>query len=179
MSRPPLRYTIDEAQAAADAWGFNCGPGALTAVLGMTPDELRPHLGDFEQRGYTNPSLMAAILRRLNVPFQRVFESAVDPGARPVVWPRFGLVRIQWSGPWTKPGVPMAARYQRTHWIAVYGAPAGMPPAETPLGVYDVNVGHWIAWEAWTKRVAPDLAKSHGKGADGTWWPTHCLEIQQ
>jgi len=174
VSRPPLRYTIDEAQAAADDWGFNCGPGALTAVLGMTPDELRPHLGDFEQRGYTNPSLMAAILRRLNVPFQRVFESAVDPGARPVVWPRFGLVRIQWSGPWTKPGVPMAARYRHTHWIGVDDSgPVRM--------IFDVNAicdGGWLTWREWECQLVPWLLRECCPKADGRWWPTHCWPLE-
>jgi hypothetical protein len=38
----PVRFTLDEAQAAADTWGMNCGPGAIAAVLGLTLDELRP-----------------------------------------------------------------------------------------------------------------------------------------
>lgn len=46
--RPPIRFTEDDAQAAWEAWRFNCGPGALCAITGMTPAELRPHLGDFE-----------------------------------------------------------------------------------------------------------------------------------
>ncbi len=66
-----VRFTRDEAQAAGEAWGFNCGPGALCAVLGKTPNELRPHLREFERKRYTNPSLMAAILHDLHVPFRR------------------------------------------------------------------------------------------------------------
>ena len=32
-----MRFGLEEAQAASDEWGFNCGPGALCAVLGKTP----------------------------------------------------------------------------------------------------------------------------------------------
>jgi hypothetical protein len=31
----------------------NCGPGAIAAICGLTLDDLRPHLGDFEQKRYT------------------------------------------------------------------------------------------------------------------------------
>src|SRR5687768_1685881 len=111
----PLRITDADTEAARE-WGFNCGPGALCAVLDKTPDELRPHLLDFEQRGYTNPTLMVGILRGLGVAHHRVWRCDLpvpDP-----VYPKFGLVRVQWAGPWTKPGVPMAVRYRKTHWIA-------------------------------------------------------------
>jgi len=52
-------FGVQEANAASEAWGFNCGPGALCAVLDLTPDELRPKLGDFEAKGYTNPTCRA------------------------------------------------------------------------------------------------------------------------
>ena len=29
-----------------------------------------------------------------------------------------GINRIQWEGPWLKPGVPPAAAYKHTHWVA-------------------------------------------------------------
>jgi hypothetical protein len=111
-----VRFDIDDAQAAVDEWGFNCGPGALCAVLNKTPSELRPHLGDFEQKGYTNPSLMASILRNLNVRFTRHFECRDDASPDNAkdfdFYPRFGLIRIQWAGPWTKGGgtVPQRLR---------------------------------------------------------------------
>jgi hypothetical protein len=181
MTPPALRFTLDEAQAAADAWGFNCGPGALAAVLGLTPDELRPSMGSFEQKGYTNPLLMAEILKRLNVPFRRVFESAVDPGARVVVWPRFGLVRVQWSGPWTKPGVPMAARYRHTHWIGV--CEIGFLRNRLAFDINAIGISGafgpgWMLWSQWTGGLVPWLLKECQPKADGRWWPTHCWEIQ-
>jgi hypothetical protein len=95
--------TLESVMAAADAWNFNCGPGALCAVLGKTPEEIRPHLLDFERKGYTNPTLMADILRGLGVSFRRVYECQHKVDGREPVYPSFGLVRLLSSGqvvPW-------------------------------------------------------------------------------
>lgn len=167
--------TVESVNKAADEFGFNCGPGALCAVLGMTPDQLRPHLLDFEAKRYTNPTLMAAILRSLGVPFRRVWECPVKADGRELDYPVVGLVRIQWAGPWTKPGVPMAARYRHTHWIGV------RPSGEEVRQVFDVNcicVGGWVSWAEWTGRVVPWLLRECQPKATGEWWPTHCWEVK-
>ena len=78
MTYPPeVRFTIDEANRAYDAWGANCAPGAIAAILGLTLDQIRPHLGDFERKRYTNPKLMFDSLRYA-----------------PLTWPDFGLARV-------------------------------------------------------------------------------------
>lgn len=160
----PLRFTSDEAEQAADEWKFNCGPGALCAVLGMKPSELRPRLIDFERKGYTNPSLMCAVLRGLRVPFYK----------RPdLLWPDFGLVRVQWEGPWSKPGVPPAAAYRHTHWVASCVRFGGRPD-----GVWDVNVGHWCSFSDWARVVVPWLLERCEPKATGNWWVTHSFEIE-
>src|SRR5687768_1380048 len=81
----PLRFTLEDALRAGDTWGANCGPGALAAICGVTLDELRPLLGDFEQKGYTNPQLMRATLLRLGVPF------TLTSGEAAHTWPTHGL----------------------------------------------------------------------------------------
>lgn len=53
-----------EADRAYDAWGCNCGPGAIAAIMNMRLDAIRPLLGDFERKRYTNPTLMWEILDR-------------------------------------------------------------------------------------------------------------------
>lgn len=167
LRRQPLRFGLDEANEASRAWGFNCGPGALCAVLGVTPDELRPNLGDFEQKGYTNPSLMASVLRRYGVRFRQTYRSD-RPGRCRL---EFGLVRVQWDGSWTQPGVPMAARYRRTHWIAVAGDE-----------VFDVNamcVGGWISRDEWESKLVPWLIREVVPGGNGEWWPTHGWELDK
>src|SRR5258706_2485946 len=112
---PSISWGKKEAEAASVQWGFNCGPAALCAVTGMTPEQVRPHLIDFEQKGYTNPTMMLKALESLQVPFRTAYRSDT-PGPFPKV--DFGLVRLQWGGPWTRPGVPPRARYRKTHWAA-------------------------------------------------------------
>lgn len=162
-----IRFTYDDAQRAADEWNFNCGPGALCAVLNYTPNELRPHLLDFEKKGYINPSLMFAILKALGVRHRQTFRND-QPGSMPHV--EFGLVRVQWGGPWTKPGVPMSARYRQTHWVAI-----------ADKEVFDINAvafGGWLYAQEWQGQLVPWLIKECCPRGDGTWWPTHVIEIE-
>lgn len=169
----PMRtvpFTIDDAEAASDEWNFNCGPAALCAVLNRTPAELRPHLLDFEQKGYTNPSLMFSILKKLGVQHRQTYRGDnLTPDPMPHV--EYGLVRVQWGGPWTRLGVPMAARYRQTHWIAMAGAE-----------VFDVNamcVGGWLPYAEWADQLVPWLIRECVPKGDGTWWQTHVIEVAQ
>lgn len=167
---PPLRVTYDDGEQAFNAWGANCGPAAICAVTGMTLNELRPHLGDFEQKHYTNPMLMFETLKRLGVRFEVTIRA--DAPGEAMGWPAFGLCRIQWGGPWTKPGVPMRARYRRAHWIAACCA-------RDSVGVFDVNAlnsGGWISFEDWKRVILPAILEMHPR-ADGTWWVTHGIEV--
>lgn len=162
----PLRFTAADADAAADQWGMNCGPGAIAAVVGLSLTELRPLLGDFEQKRYTNPSLMWLILSRLCIGWNRVHA--------PRTWPRYGLARVQWEGPWTAPGVPAAAAYRHTHWV---GANSADP---RDVGIFDINCmssGGWVPAEAWAGSVVPWLLKECEPHANGRWHLTHAAEI--
>lgn len=131
------RFALADQHAAYDEWGCNCGPAAVAAMLDMTLDEVRPHLGDFERKRYTNPTLMLSVLRSIGRPFQGVG----------CFWPDHGLARIQWEGPWTEPGVPMRARYRYTHWVGTSLNAAG------ERGVFDVNAlsngSGWCALADW------------------------------
>jgi hypothetical protein len=166
----PLRFRPIEAQDASDVWGFNCGPAALCAVLHLTPAELRHHLIDFEQKGYTNPTLMGKVLRGFGVWYRQVYRSDDPryPGLRKIPLRR-AVMRVQWGGPWTKPGVPMQARYRQTHWVAVRNGSAE---------VYDVNADDWLPRANWEFELVPWLIKEAVPKADGTWWPTHAYEIE-
>lgn len=172
----PLRMTEAAAREAQEAWGFNCGPGALCGLLDVTPAEIRPHLLEFERKRYTNPTLMEDILRRLAVPFRVGYRGDIPHPQPETVLPAFGLVRIQWSGRWTRRGVPMRVRYRRTHWIAVRDC----QPGEACGGkmVFDVNgVGEgWITFHVWRTQLVPWLIAGIDPQIEG-WWPTHCLEI--
>ncbi len=166
--RKPFPATIDQVQKAANDWNFNCGPGALCAVLNLTPDQLRPHLGDFEQKGYTNPTLMLNVLTSLGATVRQVYRADAPCNNPPTL--EFGVMRVQWGGPWTKPGVPMRVRYRQTHWIAASGDQA-----------FDVNamcVGGWMPWSEWSKQLVPWLIKECCPKGDGTWWITHAWEVK-
>lgn len=165
-----VKFTALEAGDANDAWGFNCGPAAVAAVTGMTLDALRPHLGGFELKHYTNPTLMWEILKNLGVEFSKTtFPGAECITPRSEHWPKYGLARIQWEGPWTKPGVPIQARYRQTHWIGVSGG-----------YVFDINameVGGWIPRKQWTESLVPWLLENYYPKADGNWHITHSVEV--
>lgn len=159
------RFTYADAEAAYDAWGCNCGPTALAAMTGLTLDEVRSHLSDFESKRYTNPTLMFAALASVGRPWRRIGTN----------WPSWGLVRVQWEGPWTLPGVPMGARYRQTHWIGAATATKGR-------GVFDINAlangSGWSAIEDWERVLVPAIT-SEIKRASGAWHVTHGVEIQR
>lgn len=165
--REATRFTADDADQAHDAWGCNCGPGAVAAIMGMTLDEVRPHMAaaGFEARRYTSPSMMTAVLQSIGRPWRR---AGTD-------WPVHGLVRIQWEGPWTMPGVPVRARYRHTHWIAACRHPV------RGIGVFDINaLGNgtgWCALEDWSGILVPWLLEQCVPRANGGWHVTHAIEV--
>jgi len=164
----PPRFTVAEADSAYEEWGCNCGPTAIAAIMGLTLDELRPHLGDFERKRYTNPTLMWEILDRLGADWRRV-----NP---PAGLPTYGLARVQWEGPWTKPDVPMRARYRHTHWIG-----AAWSVGRNEFGVFDVNAmangTGWCDASDWAHIIVPWILNECVPKADGRWHLTHVVEI--
>jgi hypothetical protein len=161
------RFTEADAQRAFDEWGCNCGPSALAAIGGLTLAEVRPLLVGFDAKRYTNPTMMRDALGS-------VFSSwKYTIGRDGPTWPRFGLARIQWEGPWTLPGVPMRARYRYTHWV-------GSKRGETGTGVFDINAinngSGWVSLEDWTAILAPAIAAQY-KRSSGAWHITHAIEV--
>jgi hypothetical protein len=146
----------------------------------MTPEGIRPHLGDFERKGYMNPTLMTDSLRSLGVRYKQTFRSdnAVKNGSVP--WPQWGLVRIQWGGPWTEPGVPMRVRYRHTHWVAARRTRKIVGTTLYYQDVFDVNAmcaGGWVSAIEWATQIVPWLLRECQPKASGDWWPTHCIEV--
>lgn len=163
-------FTVEDADRAYDEWGANCGPGAIAAIMGLTLDQVRPHMGDFERKRYTNPTLMWATLRRLGAMFSY---RGGDLGREN--WPAYGLARIQWEGPWTRPGAPIAARYRHTHWV-------GARRTQTSVGVFDINCMNngsgWVDVSDWVGTVVPWLLSVCEPKASGQWHITHAAEIK-
>lgn len=161
------RFALADADRAADEWGANCGPGAIAAIMGMTLDEVRPFMfaAGFAEKHYTNPSMMIAVLRAIDRPWYKM--------AAPT-WPTYGLVRIQWEGPWTEPGANPKWRYRYTHWVG-----AGRRNGE--IGVFDINCMNngtgWCSLDNWRDIVVPRLTEQYPR-ATGAWHMTHAIEVQ-
>lgn len=166
MTPIPPRFTIDDAVRASDEWGCNCGPSAIAAITNLTLDEVRPHLGDFESKRYTNPTLMWAALDSVGQPWKRVGRES---------WPRWGVVRVQWEGPWTKPGVPARAAYRHTHWVGACTLESGK------VGIFDINAlsnnSGWVSFAAWAEILVPWLLEEAVPRASGDWHITHVAEV--
>lgn len=110
---PALAYTRAESDEAAEGWGANCGPHSLAAALGLTMNEVRDCRTMLDFPGWTNPTRIEDVLRELDVPFQRRSELRTKTFCS-------GINRVQWEGSWLNPGVPVAAAYAHTHWVAQY-----------------------------------------------------------
>ena len=160
-----MKLTASDADRAYDVWGANCGPGAVAAIMDMTLDEVRPHMGDFETKHYTNPRLMIDILKSIGRTWRKIG----------VGWPSYGLVRVQWEGPWTEPGVPIRARYRFTHWIGAWKT------TDRGLGIFDINCinngSGWTPFDAWNAIMVPHLIAQYPR-ANGKWHITHAIEVE-
>lgn len=161
---PLLRFTEADVEQANSEWGCNCGPAALAACLGMTLDGVRPHLEEFERRGYMNASMMKAAVEDCG--FFRVLPATER-------WPIHGLLRIQFTGPWTQPGANSKWAACHTHWIACKGNPCD----HEPRWIFDVN-GLWMPFSDWVTDVVPRLTAAHPR-ADGGWEATHVWEVRR
>jgi len=158
-------YTLENFQEAWEEWGMNCGPGALSGILNLTPNEVKPHIPQFPKKKYTTHKMMAKALNTLGVPFERLFDNEDATGEENPPMPSVGLIRVQWSGPWDD----TPERYRHSHWIAVKNGK-----------VFDfnaINVGGWISWEQWEKTLVPWLLEECEPKWTGRWWPTHCWEL--
>lgn len=168
---PPLCFDQEAFEAANEAWGFNAGPAALCALFGLTPEQVRPHLGTFVLRGYASPSVVIAALRSLGA------EGRVtrDLNNRTPELPHFGIARIQWDGPWTNEGMRRQARYPHTHWVAAWRNSLG-----DEAKVFDVHAlaaGGWVSLFWWKTKVVPWVQSQLEPMCTGGWWVTHSIEV--
>lgn len=164
----PASFSLEELDRANDDWGCNCGPSALAAVKGISLDVALKFLPDFPNRRYTNPSMMLGALMQLG----GYRWSAPKPHeSKTLEYPDLGLVRLQWVGSWLNPGVPVAAHYAHTHWIACRRERGS-------LYIFDCNnhiVEHgWLPREVWLKCVVPELLT--GERASG-FYETHIAAL--
>ena len=155
---PVAPYGVPEARAAWSAWGANCGPWALAAVTGCPLDDVRAWLPAFARRPYTKETDMRAALDAAGLSWSEHREG----------WPRFGLVRVLWHGPWWHDPDPFA-RLRRSHWVATIDAEDGR-------WIFDGNaiaLGGWVRPEDWSRLWAPYVAGLGGEGGTSGAWRAH------
>ncbi len=167
MIRPALDYPFTEAEidAAARTWGCNCGPAALAFACQVGLDVARRALPEFDARRYTSPQMMRAALGVLG----REHDQVAKPDRGSMVGDRVALVRVQWAGPWTRPGANPRWAYAHTHWITTW----------TDRGValvFDVNAGAQYV-DDWVRETVPAMLATHPR-ADGGWYPTHVWRLR-
>ncbi len=163
LIEPSYPYDEHESYKAYQEWGCNCGPSALATMINLKPDDVRPHIKGFDEKKYTSPTMMKDAIASLGLGF---VQSGVTLDPPP--YPFYGVIRIQWDGPWCRPEVPKRVAYRYTHWI-------GAMTFAGSLYVFDVNSG-WSRKDVWEKETVPTLTKLYPK-SNGKYFPTHIWNI--
>lgn len=143
-------YVPPDADEAHAAWGANCGPAALAALVGVPVMDVRSWFPEFPGKAWANPTTMKRALALAGWTC-----SHADPSVN--TFPTCGLAFIQWKGPWTEPGAAVAWAYRNTHWVASVG---GL--------IYDVNATGWLTPEAWERSIVPLLLENKPKATGWT-----------
>jgi hypothetical protein len=163
-------FSQQESQQAFDVWGANCGPNALAFALGVPLENVRNHIPGFEEKRYTSPSMMKAALANLSMRWSDCY-----PQKEEMFGMAISLVRVQWTGPWTKLGANPKWAYRQTHWIAAWNS-----EDEHPFGdpmIFDCNSGI-VPFSDWQSDIIPAIILSYPR-ADGGWFPTHIWRIME
>jgi len=167
-----LLFTARELNAANDAWGCNCGPSALAFAVQQPLDAVRHALPGFQDKGYTNPTMMQAGLAFFRKTFAVVRPPKFTRGKFFSVAEMFdatpSLVRVQWDGPWCDAGANARWGYGFTHWIATW--------SERGVDlVFDCN-SLIVTGAQWCDEVGPQLARTVRRST-GEWFPTHIWRL--
>lgn len=136
-------YRPPDIHQANNTWKASCGPAALAALLQRPAMECRDLFPGF--RGWCNPTMMGDAVRLSGRSWQE---------CKPIHWPLYGPVWIQFEGPWEGAGVPPGAAYKFTHWIACHDSVEAM-------FIYDVNADGWLTAGEWQEEIMPLLQASH------------------
>lgn len=110
---PELMFNYEQSAWAHDTWNATCGPHSIAAATGKSLEEVRAILTP-KFKGWMNPTMLAEALKALDVPHTLTNGLVTKDLCH-------GINRIQFEGPWLKPGVPAAAAYAHTHWVARMG----------------------------------------------------------
>lgn len=100
---------------------------------------------------------------------QELGVSCLNTGKR---FPKYGLARVQWEGPWlAAPDIFTPQMW--SHWIGAVTTTSG-------LMIFDVNAlpeGGWITFEKWSSWLVPDVLLPTIPEASGDWWIDEAFEV--
>lgn len=165
-------FTEQDSQAAHDDWGANCGPNALAFALGRNIKDCKDLIPGFTGKQFTNPTMMLSAILSSGANVRTISVRPPQEGRFADIEPMFhqhaAVVRIQWEGPWTKPGANQRWAYRQTHWIATW-------LHSNTAFVFDVN-GGVRNLQSWEQDIVPLLVESIPR-ATGGWFPTHIYRI--
>lgn len=170
---PRYPFTEEESKKASIEWGANCGPNALAFALQVDLDTVRPLIPGFEEKRYTSPTMMKAGIAAA----RRWFTAEKAADLRDVMFSpdALALVRIQFTGPWTKPGTNPRWAYWHTHWICTWATESVWSNLSSREMLFDVN-GGVIEFCRWHREILPVLT-GMDKRSDGGWLPTHVWRL--
>lgn len=131
-SYPSAPHDVHVARAA---FGANCGPAALAAILSLGVCDVMQLFPQFPERPTTAPRQMRRALEVCGLHVKNIEE-----------FPKFGLALVAAEGPWSrwKRATGWTLRY--THWVAVRGQE-----------VYDINEAGWSSMESWSVSAASNF----------------------
>lgn len=129
---PNFLSTPHDVHVARAAFGANCGPAALAAILSLGVCDVMQLFPQFPHRPTTAPRQMRRALAICGLHVESIKE-----------FPDFGLALVAAVGPWSrwKSAGGWILRY--THWVAVRGRE-----------IYDINEAGWSSIESWSVAVA-------------------------
>ena len=78
-----MPFTVNEWEEAYRLWHFNCGPGALCAILEEKPRDMLALMPWFLGKGYTNIRDLFSTLTLAGVKYSQVFRS-IDESKLPL-----------------------------------------------------------------------------------------------
>lgn len=160
----PLQFDIHDQQRAWDLLGSNCGPGAIAALCGSTPEAVARLLGEqFLKLKGTTEIMLRQALDDLVMPWEDA-----APG-----WVDYGIARVQWDGPWIHDPDPFK-KFRHSHWIGV--STRGLPH----VMIFDINaisVGGWISLSEWDAVLRPWLLEACEAEATGRWHISEAIRL--
>jgi len=172
---PPTAFDIEDATRLCRSVGANCGPGALAGVTGISLDAAVAILPGFVSKGYTTETMLRCGLDRLGLRWTAPSIAFDDYGIQRCGWPRYGLARVQWDGPWMR-HARVFDRLPHSHWIGVAARRDG------DVRIFDHNaiaVGGWIPLQEWDHGLRPWLLQAAEPLASGRWWLADICEIDR